>query len=98
MTHFGVDFCQSRQFRLEEDLEVKGEKSSNETYRSCSQVNLNGCKCRYLKTEARKQASPLSVSLKGKKWLTTGNGTQQYELWALWFLGGILKAAVFGSC
>jgi hypothetical protein len=29
MMHFGVDFCQSRQFRLEEDLEVKGEKSSN---------------------------------------------------------------------
>jgi hypothetical protein len=24
------------------------------------------------KTKARKQASPLSISLKGKKWLTTG--------------------------
>jgi len=98
MTYFGVDFCQSRQFRLEEDLEVKGEKSSNETYGSCSQVNLNGCKCRYLKTKARKQASPLSISLKGKKWLTTGNRTQQHESWALWLPGGILKAAAFGSC
>jgi hypothetical protein len=55
---------------------VKGEKSSNETYRSYSQVNLNSYKCRYLKTEVKKQASSLSISLKGKKWLTTGNETQ----------------------
>jgi hypothetical protein len=72
---------------------VKDEKSSNETYGSCSQANLDGCKCRYFKTEARKQVSPLSISPRGKKWLTTGNGTQQLEPWALWFTGGILKAA-----
>jgi hypothetical protein len=40
MMRFGMDFCQSRQLRLEEDLEVKDEKASNETYGSCSQVNL----------------------------------------------------------
>lgn len=74
-TYFGVDFCQSRQFRLEEDLEVKDEKGSNETYGSCSQVNLTWLQVPIL--EDLKQGNKCHLYLyrsSGKKWLGTGNG------------------------